>query len=50
MFGPFVFLTVRTIELLRQLLPRIHTVAMVINPQFAGAEAEMRRVLCQRSE
>jgi putative ABC transport system substrate-binding protein len=34
----------KRLDVLRQLLPRIRTVAMVINPEFAGAEAEMRDV------
>jgi putative ABC transport system substrate-binding protein len=34
----------KRLEMLRQLLPQIRTVAMIINPKFAGAEAEMREV------
>ena len=34
----------KRLEMLRQLLPQIRAVAMIINPKFAGAEAEMREV------
>jgi putative ABC transport system substrate-binding protein len=34
----------KRLELLHELLPQIRTVAMVINPKFARAEAEMREV------
>jgi ABC-type uncharacterized transport system substrate-binding protein len=34
----------KRLDMLRELLPRIRTVAMVINPKLAGAEAEMRDV------
>ena len=34
----------KRLELMRRLLPQIRTVAMIINPKFAGAEAEMQEV------
>jgi putative ABC transport system substrate-binding protein len=34
----------KRLELMRELLPQIRTVAMIINPKFAGAESEMREV------
>jgi len=34
----------KRLELMRRLLPQLRTVAMIINPKFAGAEAEMQEV------
>jgi ABC-type uncharacterized transport system substrate-binding protein len=34
----------KRLELMRELLPQIRTVAMIINPKFTGAESEMREV------
>jgi ABC-type uncharacterized transport system substrate-binding protein len=34
----------KRLELMRELLPQIRTVAMIINPKFARAEAELREV------
>ena len=34
----------KRLQLVRELLPQIRTIAMIINPKFAGAEAEMRDV------
>jgi putative ABC transport system substrate-binding protein len=34
----------KRLELIRELLPQIRTVAMIINPKFAGAESEMREM------
>jgi putative ABC transport system substrate-binding protein len=35
----------KRLELMRELLPQIRTVAMIINPKFARAEAELREVI-----
>lgn len=34
----------KRLELMRELLPQIHTVAIIFNPKFARAEAELREV------
>jgi putative ABC transport system substrate-binding protein len=34
----------KRLELIHELLPHVHSVAMIINPKFAGAESEYREV------